>query len=54
MTVRDEEHPITKGLPRLWMHQGDELYNNLRGPGEHMTILADGFLQPRQSRHGPR
>jgi type 1 glutamine amidotransferase len=50
MTVRDEDHPIMKGLPRLWMHQGDELYNSLRGPGDHMTVLATAFSDP--SNHG--
>ena len=34
------DHPITKGLPKEWMHVGDELYANLRGPGENMTVLA--------------
>jgi len=40
LTVRDTSHPITKGLPRIWMHQGDELYATLRGPGRNMTVLA--------------
>jgi uncharacterized protein len=35
-----ENHPITNGLPKLWMHQGDELYSRLRGPGKNMTVLA--------------
>jgi len=34
------DHPITKGLPKEWMHVGDELYANLRGPGENMTVLS--------------
>ena len=42
VTVRDPNHPIMKGLPPVWMHQGDELYSKLRGPG-HMTVLATGF-----------
>ncbi len=46
VATRDTSHPITKGLPALWMHQGDELYNNLRGPGENMTILATAFSDP--------
>jgi hypothetical protein len=46
ITIRDTEHPITKGLPQLWMHQGDELYNSLRGPGEHMTVLATAHSDP--------
>ena len=37
---RDPEHPIMKGLPPAWMHAADELYANLRGPGENMTVLA--------------
>ncbi len=40
VTSRDTEHPITKGLPPVWMHVGDELYANLRGPGANMTVLA--------------
>jgi len=43
MTVRDANHPIIKGLPATWMHQGDELYCRLRGPGQNMTVLATGF-----------
>lgn len=42
VTVR-AEHPITKGLPKVWMHQADELYANLRGPGKNMTILATSY-----------
>ena len=41
--VRDAEHPITKGLPPVWMHHGDELYAKLRGPGKTMTVLATAF-----------
>jgi len=36
-------HPVTKGLPAEWMHVPDELYATLRGPGEHMTVLATAF-----------
>ena len=50
MTMRDREHPIVKGLPEKWMHQGDELYNTLRGPGEHMTVLATAYSDP--ANHG--
>lgn len=46
ITIRDTEHPITKGLPQQWMHQGDELYNSLRGPGENMTVLATAHSDP--------
>ncbi|MCU1322474.1 MAG: Trehalose utilization [Acidobacteriaceae bacterium] len=50
VTVRDSEHPIMKGLPKVWMHQGDELYANLRGPGKNMTVLATGYSDP--ANHG--
>jgi uncharacterized protein len=40
VTVRDGNHPITRGLPKAWMHQGDELYARMRGPGRNMAVLA--------------
>jgi hypothetical protein len=40
------DHPITNGLPKLWMHQGDELYAHMRGPGKNMTVLATAFSDP--------
>ena len=46
VTVRDAKHPITKGLPAAWMHQGDELYAKLRGPGSNMTVLATAHSDP--------
>ena len=46
ITVQDANHPITKGLPHVWMHQGDELYNSLRGPGQNMTVLATAYSDP--------
>ena len=39
-----------KGLPKKWMHQGDELYASLRGPGRNMTVLATAHSD--QSNHG--
>jgi type 1 glutamine amidotransferase len=41
--VRDSEHPITKGMPKAWLHVNDELYDLLRGPGENMHILATAY-----------
>jgi hypothetical protein len=52
MTVRTPEHPIMKGLPKVWMHQGDELYDTLRGPGKNMTVLATGYSDPANSGTG--
>jgi hypothetical protein len=45
ITVRGN-HPITNGLPRIWMHQGDELYATLRGPGKNMTVLGTAYSDP--------
>jgi type 1 glutamine amidotransferase len=43
VVVRDPEHPITKGMPREWMHERDELYDNMRGPIQHVHLLATAF-----------
>lgn len=43
ISIRDTKHPITKGLPTKWLHQGDELYGNLRGPAENIHVLATAF-----------
>jgi type 1 glutamine amidotransferase len=50
LVTRDPQHPIMKGLPAAWMHQGDELYNSLRGPGKNMTVLATAYSDP--NNHG--
>jgi uncharacterized protein len=46
VTARVPDHPIMKGLPPVWMHQNDELYGMLRGPGTNMTILATAHSDP--------
>ena len=46
VTVRDTTHPIMRGLPPTWMHQGDELYAHMRGPGKNMTVLATAYSDP--------
>ena len=45
-------HPITNGLPKTWMHQGDELYSRLRGPGKNMTVLATAYSDPANNGSG--
>ena len=54
--VRDDSHPITKGMPRTWLHVQDELYDRLRGPAENMHILATAYSRADQEgseRHEP-
>jgi type 1 glutamine amidotransferase len=56
VVVRDAEHPVTKGMPREWMHAKDELYDKLRGPAANMQILATAYADPNQGgtgRHEP-
>lgn len=43
VVVRDAEHPVTKGMPREWMHARDELYDNMRGPIEKVHLLATAY-----------
>lgn len=43
---RQPEHPILKGLPKRWMHAGDELYMTLRGPGKNMNVIASAYADP--------
>jgi type 1 glutamine amidotransferase len=50
--LRNMEHPITKGLPRRWIHGADELYSQLRGPAQNMEILATAFAAPGQGGTG--
>lgn len=56
ITVREPNHPITKGLPSQWLTSEDECYGRLRGPAEQMTILATGEDQSKpglKGRHEP-
>lgn len=41
--LREPSHPIVAGLPTKWMHASDELYDKLRGPAEHLTVLATAY-----------
>ena len=52
VTMRDTEHPITKGLPDFWLHGKDECYSMLRGSGEGMTILATAADTPKLKKQG--
>jgi type 1 glutamine amidotransferase len=52
VVIRDPNHPITKGMPREWMHHKDELYHGQRGPGQGMHILATAYSAPDQKGTG--
>lgn len=56
ITIREPNHPITKGMPSQWLTTADECYAKLRGPAENMTILATGKDQSKKAptdRHEP-
>ncbi|WP_406684908.1 ThuA domain-containing protein [Seonamhaeicola sp. MEBiC1930] len=40
ISIFDTGHPITKGMPKVWMHAPDECYAFLRGPAKNVDILA--------------
>ncbi len=52
VVVRDEQHPITLGMPRTWLHAKDELCDLLRGPAENMRVLATAYSK-KSGRHEP-
>lgn len=56
ITLRDFAHPITRGLPKQWLHAKDELYDRLRGPANNMQILATTYAAEERKgsgRHEP-
>jgi type 1 glutamine amidotransferase len=56
IATRDPDHPITRGLPRTWMHAQDELYQKLRGPALNVDILATAYADEQfkgTGRHEP-
>ena len=52
VVTRVREHPITAGLPEVWMHASDELYSKLRGPAKNLTLLATAKGDPAQGATG--
>jgi len=56
VVIRDDQHPITHGMPAEWMHTQDELYDRLRGPALNMQLLATAYSDPSTNgsdRHEP-
>ena len=51
VTVRDAEHPVTKGMPQLWMHTADQLVHGLRGPAENIKCWPRPI--PSREKTGP-
>ena len=52
IVIRQRQHPITRGMPKAWMHARDELYDYLRGPAENMQVLATAYSAKEQGGSG--
>ena len=46
VSVRDQKNPIVKGLPGMWMHSADELYDSLCGPAREVDVVATAMSEP--------
>ena len=45
--TQNADHPIMRGMPAAWLHDAeDELYDQLRGPAENVTVLAAAYADP--------
>jgi type 1 glutamine amidotransferase len=38
--VADHQHPITSGMPAVWMHPSEQLTHGQHGPAQGLTILT--------------
>ena len=38
--VRDTDHPITRGMPKVWMHPSEQLTHGQHGPVDGFTFLT--------------
>lgn len=56
VATREPKHPIMAGLPPVWIHASDELYDTLCGPAEELDVLATAWSDPANAgtgRHEP-
>ena len=50
VALRDADHPITRGMPKEWMHTADQLVHGLRGPIVNVRVLATAYSD--RAKHG--
>ena len=43
VTVLTADHPMTKGLPKKWMHPHEQLTHGQHGPVKNMTVLSYAY-----------
>ena len=46
VTMRDPKHPIALGVPAVWMHAADELYDTLCGPADDVDVIGTAHSDP--------
>lgn len=47
LEVQVADHPVTAGLPAAWTHDvEDELYDQMRGPAENVSVLVAAYSEP--------
>lgn len=52
VNCREKKHPIVKGLPEVWMHAQDEMYDRMRGPANIKSLLYSGYAVPERGGSG--
>jgi type 1 glutamine amidotransferase len=50
--VLNSDHPITRGMPKAWLHPHEQLTHGQHGPAKNMTILTYAFA-PDQNENEP-
>jgi type 1 glutamine amidotransferase len=40
ITLLNADHPITRGMPKVWMHPHEQLTHGQHGPAKNMTVLT--------------
>jgi len=43
VTILAPDHPITKGLPKKWMHPHEQLTHGQHGPAKNLTVLTYAY-----------
>lgn len=43
VTVRDADHPITRGFPKMWLHPHEQLTHGQHGPAKDLTVLTYAY-----------
>ncbi len=50
VTLLDGDHPITRGMPRNWLHPHEQLTHGQHGPAENMTVLTYAYSKDTKRR----